>query len=583
MDNWPNDSRVPDPTPVAPKRRGPRKTQPEPHWNAPLLDIGTLDSSRLVAKKHDDSSSLRWNMVRDTAERLSTGNVRCIFPPTREEHQTKGGSSFEQKVLRTNVWLRNYKNMIDIDAVFLHELLQDDENYRQNVLGYDPYVSDLLAMSFISKGHKKRAGILAYPMGQYFRSLGASVVFDEKWGTVVVPTETPVWVANSPIFQIASYNSIYKPSLVDYTNAGCLFVVRTLFDVNFISIRPKPGAPEPAKAELLKSFSLKDIGGRRPFHVALSPDQTSDSLVVSDVGTVWSAGLEAAPQMLFSSTEDSSSRVGAYDSPYWSVAWGSHPQTLYLGSQTYINLYDRRAPGVSATFEVRSGTLTSFDVLRNEDCAQMFFSDTDRVTLLDNRMFTRPLVSWKHRRGDDKTLRIKALAIEDKQVGLLTSESSQFISVYDPVLGEKGGLTNCDSYGLDFGSTNKSRLASIATYIPPSRSRSSALGTLFRLTDTGAIFRQDLAVGVCEPSGEDEIWAHELQRLASRVPIERVEHEDIDLAEYEEISLRGKYNSIYRNESIDSYLTGRPTVVDIVDLAPSALQRDNEPTAKIMT
>lgn len=48
--------------------------------------------------------------------------------------------------------------------------------------------------------------------------LGAAVVFDEKWGTVAVPVEKPVWEAASPIVQVVSSNTIYKPSVVDYTS-----------------------------------------------------------------------------------------------------------------------------------------------------------------------------------------------------------------------------------------------------------------------------------------------------------------------------------------------------------------------------
>lgn len=62
--------------------------------------------------------------------------------------------------------------MEDIEAIFLRELLEEDEDYHKKALDYDPYSSDLLAISFISKGHKKRAGVLVYPMGRYFDSLG---------------------------------------------------------------------------------------------------------------------------------------------------------------------------------------------------------------------------------------------------------------------------------------------------------------------------------------------------------------------------------------------------------------------------
>lgn len=61
---------------------------------------------------------------------------------------------------------------MDIEAPFLRELLEEDADFSKKILDYDPYVSDLMSLSFISKGHKKRSGVLAYPMGQHFERLG---------------------------------------------------------------------------------------------------------------------------------------------------------------------------------------------------------------------------------------------------------------------------------------------------------------------------------------------------------------------------------------------------------------------------
>jgi hypothetical protein len=47
---------------------------------------------------------------------------------------------------------------------------------------------------------------------------GVSVMFDEKWGTVVTPVEKPGWKAPGPILQITCSNTIYKPSTLDYTS-----------------------------------------------------------------------------------------------------------------------------------------------------------------------------------------------------------------------------------------------------------------------------------------------------------------------------------------------------------------------------
>ncbi|KAG9079071.1 hypothetical protein FS749_008858 [Ceratobasidium sp. UAMH 11750] len=63
--------------------------------------------------------------------------------------------------------------------------------------------------------------------------------------------------------------------------------------------------------------------------------------------------------------------------------------------------------------------------------------------------------------------------------------------------------------------------------------------------------------------------------------MEHEEYGNMELMENTEISLRKEYTSIYGNESLDRYLA-RPSVVDIVDLAPSALQRANEPVDRIM-
>ncbi|QRV76253.1 RNA polymerase I-specific transcription-initiation factor [Ceratobasidium sp. AG-Ba] len=582
MESWPVDSRTPDATLPAPKRQGPRKVRPEPYWNTPLIDAGALGSSRLSLQRSGNSKNFRWSNIVEAGPRLSVGNTRCILPPTREESRRNIGTSLEQKGIRASAWLRTNKDIQDIDAAFLRGVLEEEESYGRHVLSKDTYKANLLAMSFISRGHKKRAGILAYPMGQYFQHIGASVLFDEKWGTVVVPSERPVWTAQSPICQITSAGSIHKPS-TDYKKAGCLFAARTLFDVNFVSINPKPGANDPARASLVGSFNSADIGGRRPFHVAMNPDQSPDCLVISDIGTVWSAGLDTPPQVLYSSVEDPSARVGAHDLPYWEVAWGSHPETLLLGSRSCLSLYDRRASKVSSVFGAHLSTLSSFDLLRNEGRTRIFLCDTERVTLLDERMFTRPLVSWKHRRTYDKVLRITALSVDGKHAGLLSSGNSQLVSVYDPVVSENGNLKTCDSYSLEFGTTSNSPLASIAAYIPAVPLRSGARGTLFRLTETGAIYRQDLSIGVVDPTGEDEIWAHEIQRLALRIPLEREECDPMDLVKNTEISLRREYSFIFGNESLDRYLVKKPSVLDVVDLAPSALQRCNEPIDKIMT
>ncbi|QRV91072.1 RNA polymerase I-specific transcription-initiation factor [Ceratobasidium sp. AG-Ba] len=468
MESWPVDSRTPDATLPAPKRQGPRKVRPEPYWNTPLIDAGALGSSRLSLQRSGNSKNFRWSNIVEAGPRLSVGNTRCILPPTREESRRNIGTSLEQKGIRASAWLRTNKDIQDIDAAFLRGVLEEEESYGRHVLSKDTYKANLLAMSFISRGHKKRAGILAYPMGQYFQHIGASVLFDEKWGTVVVPFERPVWTAQSPICQITSAGSIHKPS-TDYKKAGCLFAARTLFDVNFVSINPKPGANDPARASLV----LFGVPG-------------------------WTH--------LLRSYKDPSARVGAHDLPYWEVAWGSHPETLLLGSRSCLSLYDRRASKVSSVFGAHLSTLSSFDLLRNE--------------------------------------------------------------------GRHWFLGNIAGHTIKF-------FASLRFRLTVNMPGCSALEILNSSRFTTPL--QDLSIGVVDPTGEDEIWAHEIQRLALRIPLEREECDPMDLVKNTEISLRREYSFIFGNESLDRYLVKKPSVLDVVDLAPSALQRCNEPIDKIMT
>ncbi|KAG8691858.1 hypothetical protein FRC11_007217 [Ceratobasidium sp. 423] len=475
-----------------------------------------------------------------------------------------------------NAWLRNNKEVEDLEAIFLREVLEDNEDYTKTVMNYDPYCSDLLAIDFLTKGHRKRAGVIAYPMGRNFDSLGASALFDEKWGSVFSPGEKPGWKAPSSILQITNSNAIYKPSATSYTRAGCLFAVRTLFDVNFICIAPKPGATVVARQSLISSFGQADIGGRRPFHLAFNPhEQTHAGLVVSDIGVIWSFGLDSKPSLLYSQTDDSTARVGAYDLPYWGLGWGAHPETFLLGSHSMLSLYDKRVSKVASVLPMASETMTSFDTLRSESFSQIFISGTEHVTLVDERMMGRPVVSWVHHRDSDMTLRIKALELEQKKVGLLTSKRSSFISVYDPLLSESEGLEGCDSYGLEWDSPNSCVSASITVYIPPTTARP----TLFHLSNSGAIYRQDMGIGPCEPSVERVVWEHELKNLAEKVEFEHEQYDDEDLTKYREVNLRYKYEETFMNNNLDA---GGPSVTEVVDLAPTVFQRANEPVDKPM-
>ncbi|CAE6435424.1 unnamed protein product [Rhizoctonia solani] len=575
MEGWPVDSRVQTPPETLAKRQGPRKVLPELNWDVPIIDIGTWSSSRLLSEEHKSLPRLSWANINSEGPRISTGNTRCIFPPTRDALSLADGLSFERKVLATNTWLRSREGVDDLEAIVLRELLEDDEKFAKAAATYNPYCSDLLAMDFLTKGHRKRAGIIAYPMGQSFDTLGASVLFDEKWGTVFSSGEQSGWKAPSSILQITNSNTIYKPDATTYANSGCLFAVRTLFDVHFVSISPRPGASVVAKQRVLSSFGRADIGNHRPFELVFNPHERSHAgLVVSDVGEVWSFGLDSKPSLLYTQIDDPITRVGAYDLPYWGLRWGVHPETFMLGSRSKISFYDKRTSTIASVLPVPQ-TVTSFDTIRNENFAQIFLSDMKYVSLVDERMLGRPIISWAHHRDGDMTLRIKAVELGQKKVGLLTSKRSSFISVYDPVLSESGGLKGCDSYGLEWDSPNNCIPASIAVYIPPTTVRP----TLFHLSNVGAIYRQDLAIGACEPSVERVVWEHELKNIAEKVELQHERYSKEDMAKCREVNVRNKYERIFMNSNTD--LDG-PSVAEIIDLAPTAFQRANEPIDRPM-
>ncbi|KAL5641281.1 hypothetical protein ACGC1H_001685 [Rhizoctonia solani] len=573
MEDWPVDSRARNPPQDVTKRQGPRKVLPELNWDTPIIEGGTWSSSRILRV---GSSRISWVNINSPVLRISTGNTRCIFPPTRHISSVSDGLSFERRVLSMNAWLRSQKGVNDLEAIFLRETLEDNEDYTKTVMGYDPYCSDLLAIDFLTKGHKKRAGVIAYPMGQNFDSLGASVLFDEKWGTVFSPAEKPGWKAPASILQITNSNAVYKPSATSYTHAGCLFAVRTFFDITFVCIAPKPGATVVAKQSLVSSFGQADIGGRRPFDLTFNPhEQTHAGLVVSDIGATWRFGLDRKPSLLYSQPDNTTTRVGAYELPYWGLRWGAHSETFLLGSQSMLSLYDKRTSKVASIFPMVSETMTSFDVLRTECFAQMFIAGTEHVILVDERMMGRPVVSWAHHRDTDMTLQIKALELDQKSVGLLTSKHSSFISVYDPLLSESGGLEGCDSYGLEWDSPNSCASASIAVYIPPTTARP----TLFHLSNSGAIYRQDLGIGPCEASAERVVWEHELKNLAEKVELEHEQYNEEDLTKCQEANLRSKYEETFMSNNLGA---GGPSLNDIVDLVPTVFQRANGPVDKPM-
>lgn len=132
-----------------------------------------------------------------------------------------------------------------------------------------------------------------------------------------------------------------------------------------------------------------------------------------------------------------------------------------------------------------------------------------------------------------------------EQVGLLTSKKSNFVTVYDPLLSKQGTLTGGDSYALDSDISNRYQSISMASYIPPPHLKPAAptIGTLFYLSQTGALHRQDLAIGSVAPSREHEIWAYELKQRAATMSLEREEHGELDLTKHKKVKMRKRYES----------------------------------------
>lgn len=148
---------------------------------------------------------------------------------------------------------------------------------------------------------------------------------------------------------------------------------------------------------------------------------------------------------------------------------------------------------------------------------------------------------------------------------------------------------------------NRCHSISIASYTPPTQPKSSTPipGTLFHLCHTGALHRQDLAVGPVKPSGEHEIWAHELKQRAASVKLEHEEYGDLDLTKYKKVKMRKGYEreflyggyflfaeqvtGLYRSEAFLDFNASGPSIVDVVDLAPMAFQRASVAIEKPMT
>ena len=117
------------------------------------------------------------------------------------------------------------------------------------------------------------------------------------------------------------------------------------------------------------------------------------------------------------------------------------------------------------------------------------------------------------------------------------------MAIYDPLLSKNGALTGADSYAVDSGIANRCQSISMVSYVPPTQPKSTTppQGTLFYLSHTGALHRQDLAIGTVKPSGEHEIWAYELKQRAENVELEREVYGDLDLAKSKKVKMRKGY------------------------------------------
>ncbi|KZS88439.1 hypothetical protein SISNIDRAFT_459919 [Sistotremastrum niveocremeum HHB9708] len=493
-----------------------RKTQAEGRrWDAVELVGGSAGAATLV---EDERSGLQWTFVSkdDGHPKIcSLGPHLRVFPETKPPEVTHPEATSRKLAEQGAMFLRSSFPDLDIPIELIEDEYKDlaakskdssDRSYGNRITHVKVQDEDGAVMD-----------LLAFPSGQLGDQLNLSPFHVQSDSTLVFcPSASGSASFRTPIQQIEGSSTPSPLSLVvrDFTSVSFLQITASTVRGGAPSLQPVELAfmgPEDTSDKTIADMSMKPSG--------------SSVLFVNAIGELYAASINDAGS--FSLTfvcATRSDELSIQESDSWRVKWSSNESQAFATSDSALYQVHIRSRKSLCEWHPREddGKITS--VTESSDGSLICVTTTLKMMWFDSSDIKRPLMTWKHERQPNVSLKTLSVTVGSFPVWILQSRESGVTAIYD-VSREEGNLIYSwrKPYSLDgtgFFRPSSPRAGTCLMPIPGCEPETFAL---FELSERGAIYQtllqlNDTSVASNAMEVRDVLglkWDARLENLAS--------------------------------------------------------------------
>ncbi|KAI6028664.1 hypothetical protein F5J12DRAFT_903607 [Pisolithus orientalis] len=540
--HWPTDERQ-----RTTQRKGGPDLQDSDFWSWPHLDHGSLGRATLTSKA---DGRLQWSIVADTTHRRTIapiGPSTRTFPETRPPEINVCEHSVRKRSEGGLQYLRTYFP----DTDFPGDLVQDELTAAPaGVDPSDPLMGNLLEL--LPFRHSNDGYDVLFPMGSLGRELNVSSLSPSPSGGFIFRASgIPSFIFETPILHLSGSTSSSKSVPLPYTIA----LARTYTSISLIKL----SSSEDTSLQVTRDIELtRSDTGDIPIVDSRILGAGPDIISVNRLGHVYKSNVYTAGK---------ATQVNPADN-FWQLGATSNRDGCFLTSSTCVKYLD-----------FRDGLVT---YPPGQDNLSRVTTSSD-IIWLDDRFPKKPVLSFKHHRSYDRTLKTLTVQLGFGPLVLLTSRKNGLVTVYDVSRGTDN-LVHCNSpptclswdrplYTAHTGHT------AVAT---PCMSKMSFL----RLTHQGSIYQQDIHIttgnqtqAFKEGNRVVREWDADVEKLDRQSRDLRPDPGPVGGRHFTEVNFRGVYERIFSLRDDGSGEAFRDTLAQL----PGFWQQMEEPLEIMLT
>ncbi|KZT35063.1 hypothetical protein SISSUDRAFT_1051950 [Sistotremastrum suecicum HHB10207 ss-3] len=459
-----------------------RKTQAEGRrWDAVELVGGSAGAATLV---EDETGGLQWTFVSKDDEHPKIYSLRPhlrVFPETKPPEVTHPEATSRKLAEQGAMFLRSSFPDLDIPIELIEDEYKDLEAKSKD--SSDRSYGNRIAHVKVQDEDGAAMDLLAFPSGQLGDQLNLSPFHLQSDSTLVFcPSASGSASFRTPIQQIEGSSTPSPLSLVvrDFTSVSFLQITTSTVRGGAPRLQPVELAfmgPEATFDKTIADMSMKPSG--------------SSVLLVNTIGEIYAASINDSGS--FSLTfvcalipEDTPAR----ESDSWRVKWASNESQAFATSDTTLYQVHIRSRKSLCEWHAREddGKITS--VAEASNGSLICVTTTLKMMWFDSSDIKRPLMTWKHERQPNVSLKTLSVTVGSFPIWILQSRESGVTTVYD-VSREEGKLIYSwrKPYSLDGSGFFTPSYPRAGSCVMPIHGYEPETFALFELSEGGAIYQ----------------------------------------------------------------------------------------------